>query len=57
MKTLLYLEDELKLAREVSQQLHSYFENLHVISAGDGTEGMRILRNKKVDVVVMDLSL
>lgn len=57
MKNLLYLENDLKLAREVSQQLYGHFENLNVISASDGAEGMLILRKREIDILVMDLSL
>ncbi|MEM6884867.1 MAG: response regulator [Verrucomicrobiota bacterium] len=57
MKNLLYLENDLQLARDVSQQLYGHFENLNVISASDGTEGMLILKKREIDILVMDLSL
>lgn len=57
MKTILYLEDELKLSRQVSSDLQAYFEDCRILAVNDGLEGLDILRRQHIDVLILDLSL
>lgn len=57
MKTILYLEGELKLARQVSAELQAHFEECRVLAANGGHEGLHILKHQPVEVLVLDLNL
>jgi DNA-binding response OmpR family regulator len=55
MPTLLVIEDEL----EVTDYLKEYFKHhgIEVFSAGTGEEGLAVLKQKKPDLVLLDMKL
>jgi DNA-binding NtrC family response regulator len=55
METILVVEDKESMARMLKDALES--EGYRVISAGDGTEGVRYLKENRIDLVITDLKL
>lgn len=54
-KRLLIIEDELPMLNVLSDRFT--LENYEVIKASDGSEGLRLARSKKPDLILMDLIL
>lgn len=55
METILVVEDKDSMAKMLKDALES--EGYRVISAGDGTEGVRYLKENRIDLVITDLKL
>jgi two-component system response regulator AtoC len=55
METILVVEDKESMAEMLKETLES--EGYKVISAVDGTEGMRYLKGERIDLVLTDLKL
>ncbi len=55
MKTVLVVEDELKIARLVRDYLHQ--AGFAVVQANDGLSALALARSKKPDMIVLDLGL
>jgi len=55
MPTVLLIEDNEKLARGLQSNLE--FEGYAVLAAGDGAAGLAIARDKRPDIIVLDLML
>ena len=55
MKTVLVVEDELKIARLVRDYLHQ--AGFAVLEAADGASALSLARSEKPDMVVLDLGL
>ena len=55
MKTVLVVEDELKIARLVRDYLHQ--AGFAVLEAADGPGGLAMARSHKPDMIVLDLGL
>jgi two-component system alkaline phosphatase synthesis response regulator PhoP len=55
MKTVLVVEDELKIARLVRDYLHQ--AGFAVLEANDGLSALALARSKKPDMIVLDLGL
>lgn len=55
MSTILIIDDEPGIRTVLTDILED--EEYHVLSAGDGLEGMDILRNETVDMVILDVWL
>ena len=55
VKKILFIEDESALQKTVSAALEQ--ENIEVISALDGEIGLRLAKEKKPDLVLLDLIL
>ena len=55
MKTILFIEDESALQKAFGDILKQ--ENYEMISALDGETGLRLVRSKKPDLILLDLIL
>ena len=55
MKTILVIEDDLAIRRGLKDNLEH--EGYQVIEAGDGEEGYDLIKEKKPDLIVLDLML
>ena len=55
MKTILFIEDEAAIHRTFSDALSK--ENYDIISALDGEIGLRLAKEKKPDLILLDLVL
>ena len=55
MKTILVIEDKESMAEMLKETLEA--EGYNVISAGDGMEGIRLLKEERIDIVLTDLKL
>jgi len=55
MKTILVVEDDLAILRGLKDNLE--FESYEVLSAEDGERGYAVLKEKKPDLVILDLML
>jgi DNA-binding NtrC family response regulator len=55
METILIVEDKESMAKMLKETLES--EGYNVISAVDGTDGIRLLKEERVDLVLTDLKL
>jgi len=55
MDTVLVIEDKESMAEMLKETLES--EGYRVISAGDGAEGIRYLREDRIDLILTDLKL
>ena len=55
MKTILFIEDESTLQKTLGEVLTK--EGYHVVSALDGEIGLRIAKEKKPDLILLDLIL
>lgn len=55
MPTVLLIEDNEKLARGLQSNLE--FEGYDVLSAGDGASGLTLARERRPDIIVLDLML
>lgn len=53
MKTILVIEDQKLIRTIICDTLREF--NYHTIEAGDGLEGLNIMENEKVSLVVTDL--
>ncbi|RLA78869.1 MAG: hypothetical protein DRG78_14100 [Epsilonproteobacteria bacterium] len=53
--TLLYVEDDLDIADEISELLECYFHNIHV--AHDGEEGLNLFKKYNCDIVLTDIQM
>lgn len=56
-KTLLIIEDDATIRSSLTDILEIEFPKLRVLTAGDGKEGLQILRGTKIDFYLLDLSL
>ena len=54
MKTILFIEDEPTLQKEIGRYLEEEYE---IISALDGEEGIEVAREKKPQLILLDLIL
>ena len=54
-KTVLVIEDELDVRNFAARVLE--MEGYHVLKAGDGEEGMRLMREGRIGLVLLDLRL
>lgn len=54
-KTILVIEDEADIRNFVSRMLD--LEGYHVLQAEDGGEGMRLMRERQISLVLLDLRL
>lgn len=52
---ILIVEDDLKRMKELKKCLES--ETLHVMTAQDGSEAMRLLKQQKFDVIFSDINM
>lgn len=55
MTMILIIEDHADLRNDITEILG--FEGYTVISAGDGTEGLRLAKEEKPDVIVSDIMM
>ncbi|MFH1006508.1 MAG: response regulator transcription factor [Candidatus Latescibacterota bacterium] len=55
MPTLLVVEDDTAIAKGLAHNLE--FEGYHVLSARDGETGLRLLRERSVDLMILDIML
>ena len=55
MDTVLVIEDKESMAEMLKETLES--EGYRVISAGDGAEGIKYLREDRIDLILTDLKL
>ncbi len=53
--TLLYAEDELNILKQYSNYFKNYF--LHVYTATNGKQALSIYKDKKPDVVILDINM
>lgn len=54
-KTVLYIEDELEVLTNIGTLLSHYFDKVYL--AEDGLEGQKILHDKKIDLMLIDIEL
>lgn len=54
-KTVLYVEDELEVLRNISTLLNNFFETVYL--APDGEAGLQLFTEKNVDVLLVDIEL
>ena len=54
-KTALYIEDELSVLRNISSLLKTYFDHFYI--ATDGEMGYKLYKEKKIDVLLVDIEL
>ncbi|HMW00970.1 MAG TPA: response regulator, partial [Acidobacteriota bacterium] len=57
MKTVLIVDDERLFLSSLADVLPSYFEDLKVLTAEDGSEAIITLHTEEVDLVVTDLKM
>jgi DNA-binding response OmpR family regulator len=55
MKTILVVEDDLAILRGLKDNLE--FESYEVLTAGDGESGYQLVKEKKPDLVILDIML
>ncbi len=53
--TVLYVEDNRALSKNVSNLLHKFFENIFI--AFDGEEGFELFKKEKPDIVITDIKM
>jgi twitching motility two-component system response regulator PilG len=56
-KTILIVDDDMDFLRCVENFINVYAEHIDVLTASDGREAMQILREKRVDLVVTDITM
>lgn len=57
MKTVLVVDDEAALVRSIALYLGSFGDDLEVVTATSGEEGLRALWDRPVDVLLTDVSM
>jgi DNA-binding response OmpR family regulator len=55
VKTILVVEDDLAILRGLKDNLE--FESYEVLTAGDGESGYQLVKEKKPDLVILDIML
>lgn len=56
-KTILIVDDDMDFLRCVENFINVYAEQIDVLTASDGREALKILREKRVDLVVTDIKM